>query len=111
MSRPFAEWDIYKAVADPTRRAILTSLSQGDKNVTELLEPHNISMPALSRHLTILREVGLVTQERRGRHRLYKLSPTPLRDISDWLAQFEHFWDDKLDALAIYLGQEGEDHE
>ncbi len=98
-----SQTDIYKAIADPTRRALLSSLSSGEKSVTDLLEPFDISMPALSGHLQILREVGLVKQERKGRQRIYYLNAQPLQEVSQWLAFFEQFWDTKLDELAIYL--------
>ena len=103
MGRPTSQTDIYKAIADPTRRAVLKELSFGEKSVTDLHRPLAISMPALSGHLQILREVHLVKQERKGKQRIYHLNAKPLQEVSQWLAFFEQFWDTKLDELAIYL--------
>jgi DNA-binding transcriptional ArsR family regulator len=103
MSRPLARPDVYKAIADPTRRALLRELSRGEKSVTELLKPFAITMPALSRHLQVLRGVDLVRQERSGKQRLYRLNAKPLQEVSRWLVYFEQFWDKKLDGLALYL--------
>jgi DNA-binding transcriptional ArsR family regulator len=103
MSRPLSQADVYKAIADPTRRALLRELSRGEKSVTELLTPFAITMPALSRHLQVLREVDLVRQERSGKQRLYRLNAKPLQEVSRWLSFFEQFWDQKLDNLALYL--------
>ncbi len=103
MGRPNSQSDIYKAIADPTRRSLLRDLSSGEKSVTDLHKPLTISMPALSGHLQILREVDLVKQERRGKQRIYYLNAKPLQEVSQWLTFFEQFWDAKLDSLAIYL--------
>lgn len=106
MSRPLSQPDVFKAIADPTRRAILAEISNDEKSVSELLETVDMTMPALSRHLHVLREVGLVSQERRGRQRIYTLNAQPLREVLQWLQYFENFWDDKLDALGNYLDNE-----
>jgi DNA-binding transcriptional ArsR family regulator len=96
--------DVYAAIADPTRRALLLRLAEkGEKNVSELLEPFSISQPALSKHLRILREAGLVLSRKQGRLRLYAIEARKLRDVYDWVAQFERYWDKKLDALGTYL--------
>ena len=68
-----------------------------------------MSLPALSKHLQVLREVGLVTQERSGRRRIYRLNAEPLKEVGEWVAHFEAFWDEKLDALALYLDKQDED--
>lgn len=109
MSRPYSEVDIFKAIADPTRRQLLQVLSGGDCAVSELAEPFEMSLPALSRHLQVLREVGLVTQERQGRRRIYHLNAEPLKEVGEWVAHFEAFWNEKLDALALYLNETSED--
>ena len=101
-----SQTDVYKAIADPTRRSLLKELSTGEKSVTDLLEPFAMSMPALSRHLQVLREVDLVKQERRGRQRIYSLNAEPLQEVLQWLAYFEQFWDEKLDELALYLSSQ-----
>lgn len=105
MSRPLSQPDTFTAVADPTRRALLEILSRGERSVSELLEPFEMTMPALSRHLRVLREAGLVQQERRGRRRIYRLDATPLHEVAAWVSSFEAFWDEKLDGLAGYLDE------
>ena len=109
MSRPYSDADVFKAIADPTRRQLLQRLGEGDKAVSELAEPFAMSLPALSKHLQVLREVGLVTQERSGRRRIYHLNAEPLKEVGEWVAHFEAFWDEKLDALALYLDKQDED--
>ena len=101
-----SQTDVYKAIADPTRRTLLKELSAGEKSVSDLLKPFAMSMPALSRHLQVLREVDLVKQERRGRQRIYRLNAEPLQEVSQWLAYFEQFWEEKLDGLALYLSSQ-----
>ncbi len=96
--------DVYSAIADPTRRGLLKRLAEeGERNVTELLEPLAISQPALSKHLRILREAGLVERHKQGRMRVYSIQAGRLRQVHDWITYFERFWDDKLDALDVYL--------
>jgi DNA-binding transcriptional ArsR family regulator len=96
--------DVYFAIADPTRRALMLRLArEGGKNVTELLEPFPISQPAVSKHLRILREAGLVRSRKEGRLRLYEIDARLLRQVHDWVSNFEKYWDVKLDALGEYL--------
>jgi DNA-binding transcriptional ArsR family regulator len=96
--------DVYTAIADPTRRALLLRLAEeGEKNVSELHEPFSISQPAVSKHLRILREAGLVLCRKEGRLRLYAIEGRKLRQVYDWVARFEKYWDEKLDALGNYL--------
>jgi DNA-binding transcriptional ArsR family regulator len=96
--------DVYMAIADPTRRALLLRLAkEGEKNVSELLEPFSISQPAVSKHLRILREAKLVRSRKEGRERLYAVEPRKLRQVYDWVSHFEKYWDEKLDALGKYL--------
>jgi DNA-binding transcriptional ArsR family regulator len=101
MNEPSA--DVYKAIADPTRRAILNLLSEADRPVNDLALPFKMSQPAISQHLKVLRDAGLVTVKRDGRQRLYHMEPGPLREVYNWLEHFERFWDKKLDALGTYL--------
>lgn len=103
MSRPTASTDIFQAIADPTRRALLDKLRNGEQPVKQLAEPFNMTMPAISQHLQILCEVGLVQVRKAGRQRLYRLNPEPLKEVSDWIINYEEFWQDKLDALGKYL--------
>jgi DNA-binding transcriptional ArsR family regulator len=99
--------DVYFAIADPTRRALLRRLANdGERTVTELLKPFGISQPAVSRHLRILREAKLVRSRKVGRERLYKIEASKLQEVHDWVSHFEKFWDAKLDALGSYLDQQ-----
>jgi DNA-binding transcriptional ArsR family regulator len=96
--------DVFAAIADPTRRALLRRLAtDGEKNVSDLLEPFSISQPALSKHLRVLREAGLVLSRKEGRLRLYAIEARELRQVYDWVSEFEKFWDEKLDRLGTYL--------
>ena len=98
--------DVYSAIADPTRRALLLRLARdGEKNVTELLEPFSISQPAVSKHLRILREARLVRSRKVGRIRVYAVEASKLREVHDWVTHFEKYWDEKLDGLGRYLDQ------
>ncbi|OWY64969.1 transcriptional regulator [cyanobacterium TDX16] len=103
MSRPVADGDIFQAIADPTRRALLDRLRDGEQPVKQLAEPFAMSLPAVSQHLQVLCEVGLVTQRREGRQRLYQLNPAPLKQVSEWVSHYEQFWQEKLAALGAYL--------
>lgn len=103
MPRPSATEDVFRAVADPTRRAALTALRDRELAVGELAERLDVGMPALSRHLAVLRTAGLVTEQRAGRHRLYRLTPEPLRELYDWAAVFSEFWTGRIDNLRAYL--------
>ena len=98
--------DVYLAIADKTRRAMLARLaSEGERSVSELVEPFSISQPAVSKHLRILREAGLVSSRQQGRSRLYRVEADKLLDVFEWVSQFEKYWDDKLDALGAYLNK------
>ena len=95
---------VFAAIGDGTRRALLLRLAdEGEKTVTELVEPLSISQPAISKHLRRLREAGLVRRRTDGRQRLYAIDAGNLRLVYDWVSHFERFWDDKLDALGEYL--------
>jgi DNA-binding transcriptional ArsR family regulator len=96
--------DVYFAIADATRRALLVRLAkEGERNVSDLLEPFSISQPALSKHLRVLREAKLVRSRKDGRERVYAIEPRKLRQVYDWVSHFEKYWDEKLDALGEYL--------
>lgn len=94
---------VFEAVAEPTRRAVLALLSDGEHSVNDLVARFEVTQPAISHHLRILREAGLVKTRRAGRQRLYRLHGRPLREIYDWVAHYERFWDDKLVALGEHL--------
>ena len=95
--------DVFRAIADPTRREILVSLGGGPRNVNEICSDFRISQPSVSAHLEILREVGLVSVQPEGRHRLYSLDAAPLGEVGDWLSFFERFWKQKLNRLGKVL--------
>ncbi len=97
---------VFRALGDPTRRAILERLRQRERRATELCAPFDMSQPAVSQHLKVLVEAGLVSATRNGREVVYALRPAPLRDAYDWLGHFEAFWSDKLDALGTLLDEE-----
>jgi DNA-binding transcriptional ArsR family regulator len=104
---------VFAALADPTRRAILARLLEGDATVNELAEPFPISLPAISRHLKVLENAGLISRTRRATARLSHLEAEPLRDVTTWLARYQRFWDEsheRLDELLAALqgpGPEG----
>ena len=95
--------DVFSAVADPTRRRLLDLLSARESPVTALARRFTVSRPAISQHLRILRDAGLVTERRSGRQRLYRLRPHPLRQVYDWAAHYQRFWDRKLRSLGRHL--------
>jgi DNA-binding transcriptional ArsR family regulator len=97
---------VFGALADPTRRAILTRLTEGDANVAELSAPFRVSQPAISRHLKVLEQAGLISRRRRATARLSHLEAEPLREATAWLARYREYWDesyDRLDALLAGL--------
>ena len=93
----------FAALADPTRRAILARLSLGESSVSDLAAPFAISAPAISKHLRVLQRAGLITQGRHAQWRPCKLQAQPLRDAADWVAQYRHHWEERLDRLEDYL--------
>lgn len=93
----------FSALADPTRRAILERLSFGESSVTDLAEPFDVSLPAISKQLRVLERAGLLTQEKDGRVRRCRLEALPMKEAVDWIAQYRRFWEDQLDSLANYL--------
>lgn len=97
---------VFRALGDPTRRAILDRLRHRERGVNELCAPFAMSQPAISQHLKVLSDAGLVAVTRSGRERLYRLRPQLLRDAYDWLGHFEEFWSAKLDGLGAYLDAE-----
>lgn len=101
-----ASGDAFRAVADITRRAILDELARGERSAGALCGMFDISQSAVSQHLRILRDAGLVQQRQAGRQRLYRLEPEPLRAIFDWVVHYRQFWEHRLDALARVLDEE-----
>src|SRR4029453_6113833 len=97
----------FNALADPTRRAILARLAQGESAVGELAKPFAISQPAISRHLKVLEEAALIANERRGKHRHCRLKPEALDSAAAWLGVPRPFWTGSLDRLDAHLKSEG----
>ena len=93
----------FSALADPTRRAILASLSQKSLTVLELAEPFDISLPAVSKHLRVLERAGLLKQEKEGRIRRCKLQAQPMKEAAQWIDKYKRFWEGQLDSLAVFL--------
>src|SRR5262245_10716671 len=93
----------FAALADPTRRAILARLASGDASVTELAEPFDMSMPAISRHLKVLEQAGLITRGREAQWRPCSLEPAPLKDVVDWVDRYRQIWAARFDRLDDYL--------
>lgn len=94
---------IFRAIADPTRRGILNSLARQDESVTALAKDFDISLPAVSQHLKVLQNAGLVSGSRKGRFIYYRLNAAPLREVSRWIQPYERFWNARLDALEAHL--------
>jgi DNA-binding transcriptional ArsR family regulator len=94
---------VFAALADPTRRAILARLADGDATVTELAEPFSISMPAISRHLKVLEHAGLISRSRSGQWRSSTLDAAPLKNATDWMERYRQFWDASFDRLDAHL--------
>ncbi len=93
----------FSALADPTRRAILARLASGEASVTELAEPFEMSMPAISRHLKVLEGAGLITRGREAQWRPCRLKASPLKDVAGWVAHYRRFWERNFERLDRYL--------
>jgi DNA-binding transcriptional ArsR family regulator len=93
----------FSALADPTRRAILARLALGEASVTELAEPFEMSMPAVSKHLRVLERAGLIAQGREAQWRPCKLKAEPLKQAYGWLEEYRRFWEESFDRLDAYL--------
>jgi DNA-binding transcriptional ArsR family regulator len=93
----------FAALADPTRRAILARLAQGEATVSELAAPFDMSLPAISKHLKVLQRAGLIEQGRQAQWRPCRLKPEPLRDVSAWIGQYRRYWEDSFERLGEYL--------
>ena len=105
---------IFSALADPTRRAILARLAQGETSVKDLAEPFKISPPAVTKHLKVLQRAGLITQGRQAQWRPCRLEAAPLKDVAEWAEGYRRFWDasyDRLDAYLQHLKEEERKHD
>jgi DNA-binding transcriptional ArsR family regulator len=97
--------EVFSALADPTRRAILAELAERDATVTELTAPFSISMPAVSRHLKVLERAALISRSRSGKWRASHLEAAPLREAADWIERYRRFWDSSLTRLDAHLAK------
>jgi DNA-binding transcriptional ArsR family regulator len=97
--------ELFAILADPTRRAILARLAEREQAAGELVAAFPVSQPAISRHLRLLREAGLVQVRGEGQRRIYRLDPRPLAEIDAWLAQYRPFWDERLDNLERRIAE------
>src|ERR1700731_3762129 len=95
----------FAALADPTRRAILARLLSGERSVTELAEPFEMSMPAVSKHLRVLQRAGLIARRRDAQWRHCRIEAGPLKDVADWTERYRHVWEGRFDRLDAYLQQ------
>ena len=93
----------FAALADPTRRAILARLRSGECSVTELAEPFDMSMPAVSKHLRVLERAGLIERRREAQWRHCRIHAGPLKEVADWTERYRHIWEARLDRLDTYL--------
>jgi DNA-binding transcriptional ArsR family regulator len=98
-----ASTDVFGAIANPTRRQILDMLRGGPRAAGEIASSFDVNRPAVSEHLQVLRLAGLVSEEARGRQRVYRLNGTGLAELAEWLHPFEQYWGQRLDALANVL--------
>jgi DNA-binding transcriptional ArsR family regulator len=95
--------DVFHAISDPTRRSLLALMADSELPVNALASAFAMSRPAISQHLRVLLQAGLVAERRVGRERHYRLRAAPLREVSEWVKQYEHFWQDKLYLLGEHL--------
>jgi DNA-binding transcriptional ArsR family regulator len=93
----------FAALSDPTRRAIVERLADGEASVTELAAPFAMSLPGVSKHLKVLEKAGLISRGRKAQWRPCRLEPEPLKEASDWLEEYRRLWEERLDRLDEYL--------
>jgi len=93
----------FAALADPTRRRILAQLSRGEHCVTDLAKPYSMSLPAISKHLRVLENAGLIRRRRNGRVHRMQLEAAPMQQASQWIEEYRRFWEESLDRLGEYL--------
>jgi DNA-binding transcriptional ArsR family regulator len=102
---------VFFALADPTRRAILERLAQGEASGTELARPFSISVPAISKHLRVLEHADLILHRKDGRTHRFRLAARPMREAADWLEQYRQFWEEQFDSLDTYLQATAEEEQ
>ena len=103
MNRAASNADVFRAISDPNRRRLLDLLARGERPVSHLAKSFEVSLPAVSQHLKVLKDVALVKERRAGRQRLYRMNPEPLKEVLEWVGYYERFWTEKLDALGEHL--------
>jgi DNA-binding transcriptional ArsR family regulator len=103
MARAATTADVFNAVAEPRRRQILDALAEGERPVSDLVERLGLGQPQVSKHLRVLREVGLVRVREEGRHRIYRLNGRSLKPIHDWVQRYEETWNERFDRLHVVL--------
>lgn len=103
MHRQAANSDVFRAIADPTRRAILARLRQGPAPVNALAAEFEQSRPSISKHLKVLHEAHVVSEQRSGRERIYRIEPATLKEVDDWIGGYRALWQDNLERLKSYL--------
>ncbi len=103
MARTRTTFDPFNAVAEPKRRQLLDALAGKELSVNELVDALNWTQPMVSKHLSVLKEVNLVSERKEGRFRVYRVNPNPLKEIQNWVNQFQQYWLNNLDNLDDYL--------
>lgn len=104
VDRPESSLDgVFGALSDPTRRALLRAVAEGERSVGDLARPHAMSLAAVSKHLKVLEGAGLIARRKQGSFQYVRLNPAPMREAGRWLAYYERFWSDRLDALQALL--------
>lgn len=103
MARAATTTDAFNAIAEPRRRHILDLLAEGEKSVNDIVVELPVSQPQVSKHLKVLKDVGLVKSRNEGRKRLYRLDALALKPVHDWIKDYEHLWNERLDRLDDYL--------
>ena len=114
MARVATTADAFNAVAEPRRRQILDVLAEGERPVNDLVERLGMAQPLVSKHLRVLRQVGLVDVREEGRRRIYRVNGRPLKPIHDWISAYERLWEERfeqLDAVLDELKEEGDGHD
>jgi DNA-binding transcriptional ArsR family regulator len=101
--RPIQENDVFHAIAHPARRTILVLLKEGEKPASDLARPFGVSFSAISQHLRVLKDADLVSERREGRNRIYQLNSEPLKELRNWIEDFQVLWNERLDALEAHL--------
>lgn len=98
---------VFRALSDPTRRGMLEQLSRGEANVGALAKPHAMSQPAISKHLRVLEQAGLITRTRRGREQFVRVNPQPMDGANAWIERYAAYWRQRFDDVEVYLRKEG----